>query len=164
MPNFGSSQQVSGRAGSFCKMGGGQRLNLWTVGYGGVGNQRNSAETVVVTGCAPTAPGLGKGTGPNEAPAFQPMFGSARQRFYGNFSVTVQAVDGTDTPISGAELELMDSREDIKYGWGLSDGSGNITFTVPYNSVSWQVTGYQVGSPDIAGVTRDDLVATWNGN
>jgi hypothetical protein len=92
------------------------------------------------------------------------MFGSARQRFYGNFSVTVQAVDGTDTPISGAELELMDSREDIKYGWGLSDGSGNITFTVPYNSVSWQVTGYQVGSPDIAGVTRDDLVATWNGN
>jgi hypothetical protein len=92
------------------------------------------------------------------------MFGSAKQRFYGNFSVTVQAVDPSDVAVTDTRLELNDSRESTKVAEGLSDGTGYITFTVPVNSTYWQVIGYKVGSPDIAGVTRDDLVAVWNGN
>jgi hypothetical protein len=164
MPNFGSSQQVSGQSASLCKSGGGQRLNLWTVGYGGIGNLRNSPETVVVTGCAPTAPGLGKRTGPNEAPAFQPMFNSARQRFRGNFSISGQTINAAGSPLADCMVELNDSRNDVEYTETVSDGSGNYSFTIPWNSWHWQVIAYKVGSPDVAGVSVDTLTAVWNGN
>ena len=164
MPNFGSSQMASGRAGSLCKNGGGQRLNLWTVGYGGVGNGRNDGNTVVVNGVGPTAPGLGKRTGPNEAPAFQPMFGSARQRFSGNFSISGQTLDAAGSPLADCRVELNDSRNDVEYAETVSDGSGNYSFTLPWNSWNWQIIAYKVGSPDVAGVTVDTLTATWNGN
>jgi hypothetical protein len=137
---------------------------LWTVGYGGVGNGRNSAETVVVNGVGPTAPGLGKRTGPNEAPAFQPMFGSARQRFRGNFSISGQTLDGSGAALADCEVTLLTPHPETEFAETRSDGSGNYTFTVPYNSWGWQIAAYKVGSPDLAGITVDTLTAVWNGN
>lgn len=41
----------------------------------------------------------------------------------------------------------------------ISDGSGNFSIAVPMN-VAYQLTGYLTGSPDRAGVTREDVVPT----
>lgn len=164
MPNFGSSQTCSGPAGAPGKNGGGQRVNVWCVGYGGVGIGRNDGNTVSVNGVGPTAPGLGKRTGPNEAPAFQPMFGSYKQKFRGNFSITGTAYDSNNATVSEARIELHDSRSVYEYAETVSDGSGNYSFTVPWNSSQYQILAYKTGSPDIAGVTVDTLIPVWNGN
>ena len=44
----------------------------------------------------------------------------------------------------------------------ISDGSGNFSFTVPRNT-GYQVVAYLPGSPDVAGVTRNDLAPVANG-
>jgi hypothetical protein len=44
-------------------------------------------------------------------------------------------------------------------GEALSDGSGNFAVDVPMH-VAYQLTGYQVGFPDVAGITRNDVVPT----
>ena len=41
----------------------------------------------------------------------------------------------------------------------ISDGSGNFAIAVPMN-LAYQLTGYLTGSPDRAGVTRQDVVPT----
>jgi hypothetical protein len=164
MPNFGCSQLVSGRSGSLCKGGGGQRQNLWTVGYGGIGLGRNDGNTVIVCGVGPTAPGLGKRTGPNESPAFQPMFDSSRQQFRGSFSILGQTFDAANAPLAGCKVELNESRSGVAYSETVSDGSGLFSFTIPWNSWNWQVIAYKTGGTDVAGASVDTLVATWNGN
>lgn len=41
----------------------------------------------------------------------------------------------------------------------VSDGSGNFTIPVPMNT-AYQLTGYLTGAPDLAGITRQDVVPT----
>ena len=43
-----------------------------------------------------------------------------------------------------------------------SDGSGNYSIDVPMNTL-YQVTAYLAGSPDRAGISRNDLIPTANG-
>lgn len=41
-------------------------------------------------------------------------------------------------------------------GETISDGSGNYSVPVPMNT-AYQATGYKAGSPDVAGITRNDI-------
>lgn len=43
----------------------------------------------------------------------------------------------------------------------ISDGSGNYSVEVPMNT-AYQATGYKVGAPDVAGITRNDIVPVSN--
>ena len=43
----------------------------------------------------------------------------------------------------------------------ISDGSGNYSVEVPMNT-AYQATGYKAGAPDVAGITRNDIVPVSN--
>jgi hypothetical protein len=163
MPNFASSQHPSGPAGAAGRHGNnGQRSNVFGVGQNGIANRRNDGNTVVASGAGPYAGGKMKG--PNQPFFFEPEFNSQKQRFRGNFSISGQTLNAAGTPLAECRVELNESRSDVEYAETISDGSGNYSFTIPYNSWNWQVIAYKVGSPDVAGVTVDTLTATWNGN
>lgn len=101
------------------------------------------------------------------APVLPPDFG---QKIYENqfsypiFTLNGITVDGTGTPVGGVRVIVYQS------GWryvqtgekiiaeAVSDGSGNFSFLV--RNIDYQLVGYKVGSPDLGGVTRQDVVPT----
>jgi hypothetical protein len=82
------------------------------------------------------------------------------------------AISGVTRDSTGAVLASCDVRiEDMgQIGYGLtpyvgntiSDGSGNYSITVPFNTV-YQVIAYKSGSPDVAGVSLRTVTPTHTG-
>jgi hypothetical protein len=70
--------------------------------------------------------------------------------------------DGTGAALGGCRVVVFETGRIAKDGAPIiaetiSDGSGNYSVEVPGNK-AYQAIAYKPGSPDVAGVTRNDLV------
>lgn len=73
----------------------------------------------------------------------------------GQLGVNLQAQPDDEAP-------LPPNPGDPEVAETMSDGSGNYAVEVPQNT-AYQLTAYKKGSPDVAGITRDDVVPVANG-
>lgn len=65
----------------------------------------------------------------------------------------------TGVPIAGITVHVFRTSDDVEVAQGVSDGSGTYNLEIPAGSGDLYVVAYKVGSPDIFGTTRNDLVA-----
>lgn len=79
------------------------------------------------------------------------------------FRLSGQTLDSTGAALGNCRVVLFDSSRVIAGGdinpvvaETISDGSGNYSFIVP-RPVDYQLIAYLPGSPDVAGITRDDV-------
>jgi hypothetical protein len=79
------------------------------------------------------------------------------------WTLSGQTLNSTGAPTGGCRVLLFDTSKMIAGAEAnpilmetISDGSGNYSFIVP-RQMGYQLTAYLPGSPDIAGVTRNDV-------
>ena len=79
------------------------------------------------------------------------------------FKITGITKDSAGTPVGGCRVVAY---ETATMGYGLSnsvdgetvsDGSGNYSIDVSSNPITYTVIAYKAGSPDVAGITRNDV-------
>lgn len=82
--------------------------------------------------------------------------------------ITGVTKDSTQAPLGNCRVVGLETgrieNENIQaeVGETISDGSGNYTLPVPMNT-AYQLTGYKAGSPDVAGITRNDVTPNVTG-
>ena len=67
-----------------------------------------------------------------------------------------RAFDGS--ALDGCNVNLFLTATNQLLATTVSDSTGAYTFGVPDNTTTYYVTSYKVGSPDVTGMTRNDLV------
>lgn len=98
--------------------------------------------------------GVGKWTGKSGA-----QFNSLRDKFRGYFTLSGITRNATGTPLGSCVVHLIRTDSDTIQAITTSDGSGNFSFTVANNSGTYYIVAYLTGSPDVAGTTKNNLIA-----
>ena len=81
----------------------------------------------------------------------------------GRWAVSGATLDGTGAPLAACRVIAHETgRLDLGEGASIvgetiSDGSGNYSIPV-WGNVALQLTAYKPGSPDVAGITRNDVI------
>jgi hypothetical protein len=109
-----------------------------------------SPRTEIVPKLIRVAPTLPSGFGRKIAPYNNPVLS------YQLFTINGATVTGGAAVVAGATVYLW--YLNTLYTTLTSDGSG--LFSIPVRNAGFQLTAYKVGSPDIAGLTRNDVVPT----
>lgn len=80
------------------------------------------------------------------------------------FAITGQTLNATGTALGGCRVIMLDTTRMVPGGdinpivaETVSDGSGNYSITAP-RPMTYQLIAYLPGSPDVAGITRNDVV------
>lgn len=76
------------------------------------------------------------------------------------WSLSGQTLDATSTPLAGCNVDALSTTKDVVVSSTVSDGSGNFTHTIGYNSDTFYMVAYKQGSPDVAGTTVNTLTVT----
>jgi hypothetical protein len=75
-----------------------------------------------------------------------------------NFTITGVTKDAAGAPLAGVTVKLFNTATDLVEQQTVSDASGNYSFVCD-KTMRWYIVSYLAGSPDVAGTTRNDLVA-----
>lgn len=76
-----------------------------------------------------------------------------------NFRISGQTLDSGGSALASCIVQLFRTGDDSLVAETTSDGSGNYSFTLPYNSGTFYAVAYKQGSPDVMGTTVNTLVA-----
>jgi len=90
-------------------------------------------------------------------------FGRGRFRslkFFGTFSISGVTRDSAGAALAGCTVHLFSTATDTELAETVSDGSGAYSFSLGGNAGFYYCTAYKPGSPDVAGITLNTLVAT----
>ena len=75
------------------------------------------------------------------------------------WALTGQTLDASSVALPGCRVEGFITGPDTYIGDVISDGSGNFSIPVGFNSSRFYLVAYLPGSPDVAGTTVNTLVA-----
>jgi len=75
-----------------------------------------------------------------------------------NPSLTGISRDNTGAALGGCTVKLFRTWDDVMIASAVSDGSGSYTL-FPASSGPYYLVEYKAGAPDVAGTSRNDLVA-----
>jgi len=75
-----------------------------------------------------------------------------------NASLTGISRDNTGAALGGCTVKLFRTWDDVMIASAVSDGSGSYTL-FPASSGPYYLVEYKAGAPDVAGTSRNDLVA-----
>lgn len=94
-------------------------------------------------------------TGPNQGP----QFNSRSQQFLGSFSIAGVTRNSAGVALGNCAVHLFQTGSDRELDETVSDGSGNFSFVIGFNSGNFYLVAYKPGSPDVAGTSINTLVA-----
>lgn len=80
--------------------------------------------------------------------------------FKGQFLISGITRDSTGAVLASCDVHLVDTQTDIEVAQTISGGDGSYSFQRGSNSTPHYIVAYKVGSPDVAGTTRNDIYAT----
>lgn len=82
-----------------------------------------------------------------------------------NLMITGITKDSTGAVLGGCVVKMVNAQTEILQDTEISDGNGNYNCPIPkglsqQQTTTWQIKAYKAGSPDVAGITRNDLVGS----
>lgn len=75
------------------------------------------------------------------------------------FSITGTVVNGANTPVVGATVDLFESSTRRYISTTTTDANGVFVFKPPHNGTTYMVLGDMPGSPELAGCTIRNIQA-----
>ena len=75
------------------------------------------------------------------------------------WALSGQTLDASSVALPGCKVEAFLTGPDAYIGDTVSDGAGNFSIPVGFNSGTFYLVAYKAGSPDVAGTTVNTLIA-----